>query len=100
MSTAPVSPGSSPARADVEQLLRLQRIRKVIVYLALGLLVVSFLKPNGAIVILRSLMWGTAGVICVLEAQGLAKIGQKPMQSYINGLLYFGLAGLIFFTGR
>lgn len=85
---------------DLEQLASLQKVRKVVVYLALGLLLVSFFKPNGVLSIVRSLLWGGAGVVSFLEAQSLKKVGAKANNAYVNAVIYIGLAIVVFFMAR
>jgi hypothetical protein len=85
---------------ELEQLASLQKVRKVVVYLALGLLLVSYFKPNGVLSIARSLLWAAAGVVSLVEARSLQKVGAKPGNAYMNAAIYMGLAVLVYIFAR
>jgi hypothetical protein len=98
--TQPNPAALTAERAEIEKVLSLQKARKIAVCLALGLLVVTLLKPNGTLVVLRSILWASASVMCVLEAQALGRMGQKASYLYLNSVFYFGLVVFAFFAGR
>jgi hypothetical protein len=85
---------------DVKKVLQLQKIRRVVVYGALALLVLSFFQHITPLVYLRSALWGAAGVISILEYIGLKKVGQAAGNAIVNALLYFGVAILPVYFGR
>jgi hypothetical protein len=86
---------------EVRKVLKLQSIRRMVVYGALGLLVLSFFQRGIApLVYLRAALWAAAGVLSILEATGLKKIGQPATNAWVNAALYFGVAVLPIFYGR
>ncbi len=85
---------------DLEQLASLQKVVKVVVYLAIGLLLVSYFKPSGVLAIVRSLLWGVAGVVSLLEARARKKAGAPVRDAYVNAVIYIGLAIVVFFMAR
>jgi sulfite exporter TauE/SafE len=84
---------------EVGKLLKLQRVRRVVVYAALGLLVLSFVHHDRGLAGLRGSLWAAAGVLSVLEALGLKKLGQAAGNAWFNAALYFGVAILPFVRG-
>jgi hypothetical protein len=77
---------------EVKKLLSLQRVRRIVVYAALALLLLSFVHRVPPLVYLRAALWAAAGVLSVLEALGLKKLGQAAGNAWFNAVLYFAVS--------
>lgn len=77
---------------EVKKVLQLQKVRRIVVYAALALLVLSFVHRVGPLVYLRSALWAAAGVLSIAEGLGLKKLGQAAGNAWFNAALYFGVA--------
>lgn len=79
---------------DVQEIEKLQKIRKAVVAVAIVLLVLSLVSRNLIFVYPRVLLWGAAGVISILEATKLKKLGIQPGNAWLNAAIYFAVAFL------
>jgi hypothetical protein len=84
---------------EVQKVLRIQNIRRIVVYAALALLILSFVKRVEPLVYLRAALWAGAGVLSVVEALGLKKLGQAAGNAWFNAAIYFGVAVLPIMRG-
>lgn len=77
---------------EVRKLLQLQRIRRIVVYAAVALLVLSFIHRATPLIYVRAALFAAAGVLSVLEGVGLKKVGQASGNAWFNAALYFLVA--------
>lgn len=77
---------------EAAQLYQFQKVRRIVVFIALGLLIVSFFRYSQPLAYARAGAWVIAGIISVMEAMKLSKIGAKAGNAWINALIYFAVA--------
>jgi hypothetical protein len=80
------------ANVEVQKLHSLQRIRKFVVYAAVGLIVLSLVQRLPIFVYGRVALWATAGVISMLEGAALKKLGQPATAAWFNAAIYFAVS--------
>ena len=78
--------------AEVQKLLSLQRIRKIVVYVAIGLIVLSLVQRLPVFVYGRVVLWSLAGVISVMEGAALKKLGHPATTAWFNAAIYFAVS--------
>lgn len=82
-----------PLPPEAQTLATIRRVRTVIVFVALGLLLYSFLQQGvSALAFARAAAWAVAGVLSVVEALLLRKLGQKATNAWWNAAVYLGIA--------
>jgi hypothetical protein len=79
---------------------QLRKATGLVAALALGLMVLTLLKPIGALVVVRALLWGVAGGLTAYEYVLLRKHGDAPKTTLVKAVAYFALAAFVFFMGR
>jgi len=77
---------------QIARLQKLQSIRKVVVYAALALLLLSFVRPAPLFIYGRMVLWATAGALSVMEGLGLQKLGQKATNAWVNAAMFFAVS--------
>jgi hypothetical protein len=78
--------------AEVQKLQALQRIRKIVVYVAIALIVASLLQRLPIFIYGRVALWATAGVLSVLEGAALKKLGHPASVAWFNAAIYFAVS--------
>ncbi len=90
--------------STIQMIQRLDGVRRGLVFAALALLVVTLLIPSGKIspgvililVLVRTVSWGACGVICIIMALLLGKIGRPMGRAFLNAGIYLLVAILPF----
>lgn len=77
---------------------RLQKIRQVVVAVALGLLVLSIASPSPLLAYVRAACWAGAGVASLAEAQQARRMGFPT--NALRAVIYFLVALLPLLRGR
>ncbi len=79
---------------EVRKVLQIQKIRRIVVFAALGLLIFSFVQHIQVLSYFRAALWAGAGILSIVEALGLKKLGQQATNAYVNAALYLAVAVL------
>ncbi|MGE0791603.1 MAG: hypothetical protein AB7S26_38360 [Sandaracinaceae bacterium] len=79
---------------DVRTLAKLEKVRMMAMILAIGMLFVSIAFDLDVLDYPRAAAWATAGIVSILEARVLKRMGRDPDISYLWAVLYFLVAGL------
>lgn len=84
--------------AVVQRINWLLKNRRVASYIALGLLIVSYAAPhNVPLLWVRSVAWGVAGGLCLVEAFYRKKINLPIGGTLLYAALYVGFTALLLF---
>jgi membrane-bound ClpP family serine protease len=82
----------------VEELNRLNNMRRIAAGVAVALLVISIFAPSAAVMLLRSLAWAVAGVMSLLHTQKARQAGLQA--SYTSAIIYFVVCLIPILKGR
>jgi hypothetical protein len=85
---------------EVQKLQSLQRIRKIVVYIAIALIVLSLVQRMPIFIYGRVVLWATAGVISVMEGAALKKLGHPATNAWFNAAMYFAVSLLPLLMNR
>ncbi len=85
---------------QIANLQSLQRVRKFVVIGALVMLAATFLANVPILAYPRAFAWAVAGVVSIMEARAITKLGQPAQSAYLNAGIYFIVALLPLFRGR
>jgi hypothetical protein len=80
------------ANALVENLASLQKLRKIVVLIAIVLIVLSLVQRMPIFVYGRVVLWATAGIVSIMEGRTLQKLGQPAGNAWINAAIYFAVS--------
>jgi hypothetical protein len=75
----------------------LQKRRAALFYPALVLAVISVFRRNMLLSAASVFFWFGAGMLCMMEARALSKLGLKPANTLINAVIYFAIGLLLVF---
>ena len=78
--------------AEVQKLQSLQNIRKIVVYIAIGLNVLSLVQRMPIFIYGRVALWAAAGVLSLLEGASLKKLGHPATTAWFNAAMYFAVS--------
>ncbi|MBX3188539.1 MAG: hypothetical protein KF819_16100 [Labilithrix sp.] len=76
----------------IENLASLQKLRKIVVLIAIGLIVLSLVQRMPIFVYGRVVLWATAGIVSILEGNTLKKLGQPAGNAWLNAAIYFAVS--------
>jgi hypothetical protein len=82
----------------IEELNRLNNMRRIAAGVAVALLVISIFVPSMALAVVRSLAWVAAGVMSLLHTQKAKQAGLPA--GYTSAIIYFAVAVMPLLKGR
>jgi membrane-bound ClpP family serine protease len=82
----------------VEELNRLNNMRRIAAGVAVALLIASLFVPSMGLAVLRSIAWAAAGVMALLHTQKARQAGLQA--SYTSAIIYFVVCVMPLLKGR
>jgi membrane-bound ClpP family serine protease len=82
----------------VEELNRLNNMRRLAAGVAVALLIASLFVPSMGLAVLRSIAWAAAGVMALLHTQKARQAGLQA--SYTSAIIYFVVCVMPLLKGR
>lgn len=90
-----------PNQAELQRILNIQKVRRIVVGIALALLVFSYVQPGiPALAFARSGFWAVAGVLSIVQGYLLQKAHIKAGTAWLNAAFYLFIAVLPLITWR